>query len=185
MDFIEKYYKETDPEIRHTILKEAKENGQGLEEYELREKLWTRRYAKREKEQAGVDYFIRSYVVTQSYSGGLGAFFRSGAGAIGKKILHDLFLDDVDGYGEEGRRVLYDEFCHCATLYYSLCDEDKSYGTKLLGIKVMAQTEVKDKIFKEIKAIKEKALPNLNLEKEMELFARALFDVYARRYQSV
>ncbi len=185
MHYIEKYYKETNPEKRHIILNEARKTGQEPEEYELREMIWIRRYGKREKEKAEVDYFIRSLVVTQSYSGGLGALFRSGARKIGERILHDLFLDDIHYYGENGRMVLYDEFCNCAGLYYSLCDDNKFYRTKLFGIMPISQTEVNKKILREIKSIKEKALPNLKLEQEMELFVKAFFDVYLQKYTLV
>lgn len=179
---LESYFKEQDREKRKLILE--KEQNQQTDDLQaaLCRKIWERRYADRIKEPEGVDYFIRALMVTGSYSKGTISRMLSVPQKIKKDILHNLFLDDIGAYGEEGKAVLYQEFCNCARFYFRICRESRSYSTKAFGLVGMSEKELEKKIGKEIKAFVESAVPALKLEKEMESFAAAFRDVFLEDY---
>ena len=131
--WVEQYRCEIEKEDRKEILDKAIAEEGLTEENALRKQYFEWRYEKNKKTE--VDRFIRGWMSLAYLDNEIKSMF--GKKRIKKAIediREDFHMDLAAGYGEMGQRVLYDEFYNTARLYISLCEEDKTYNSILLGL---------------------------------------------------
>lgn len=142
------FYAETDPGARQTLLRETELT---IQERAILNAIWERRYGDRPKEQPGSDYFIRSYLVLNTYTNLLGRLMRGGRQKVTEQLRYDLFLNDIERY-PGGMEYLCAEFHNCARLYLALCRSDRAYRSRFWGAVPMKDDKVNQKIQGEITA---------------------------------
>lgn len=142
------FYAETDPDARQALLREAELT---IQERALLDAIWERRYSDRPKEQCGSDFFIRSYLVLNTYTNMLGCLMRGGRQKVREQIRYDLFLNDIERY-PGGMEYLCAEFQNCARLYLALCRSDRAYRSRFWGAVPMKEDHVTQKIQREVTA---------------------------------
>ncbi|MGL5260332.1 MAG: DUF6553 family protein [Lachnospiraceae bacterium] len=172
---LELYFKEIKKEKRKALLEQLENVSES--EKKFLQNIFEKRYAKREKEVDGIDYFILSFVTISTYVKHGGGLFAKGIEKEAKKISENLLINEIDAYGEKEKEFLYKEYCNSARLYYTLCKEDKSYGSKLFGMMSMNKEELNQKMRTELDGLKKDAAPKLKLEKELVLFFSAYEEV--------
>ena len=78
--------------------------------------------------------------------------------------------------------MLYEEFFNMAKLYMQLCEDDKTYGSVLLGLGHMKKEKLIAKIARDIfKAAYEIPL-RYEMDQELAAFSRAATDAYYEIY---
>lgn len=177
--WVEKYYEETDREIRKEILDQGIAQEGMTRENEIRMKFWESRYETREKDQVVIDRFIRgwmgmSYLNTSSRS----FLGRKKMDREKQKILEDWSMELAESYGEKGQEALYHEFCNMTRLYLKLCQEDKSYSSLILGIGTMKKESLINKIAQEIFTLAYAVPRYTGTEELFSGFTRAATDVF-------
>ena len=93
-------------------------------------------------------------------------------------IREDFHMDLAAGYGEMGQRVLYDEFYNTARLYISLCEEDKTYNSILLGLGRMKPAKLVAKIAADLYHVSCEIPREIGMEDELKLFREALTEAF-------
>lgn len=178
-DWVTKYYRELDREKRQEILEQViAEEGMSPDK-EVRKRLLEERYEQTKKEKTQVDRFIRAWMTlayTKNVSGGL--FGRKKLLKDRESILKDWNFELARQYGEEGERALYQELHNMTELYLTLCQDDKSYSSMLLGLGKMNKDSLIAKMAREIYMMAYELPQELGMEEELRLFTRAATDVY-------
>lgn len=147
----------------------------------LRKKLYERRYLDKKGKVTGADYFIAMWMelafVKQKRNGFFGKRAMEKTAA---KVRDELMMGE--GTTESLKQVLYQEYVNLISLYISLCQNDKTYKSVILGMGTIKEKTLQNKIAADIyeTAI---AIPRAaGMEKEYELFIRAARDSFLLAY---
>ena len=179
--WVEQYRRETDKEERIEILNKAIAEEGLTEENALRKQLLEARYE--ENKKGNIDHFIRGWMTLAYLENETRSVF--GKKRIQKEITNirsDLQLDLVKEHGETGRRVLYDEFYNTARLYMSLCEEDKSYNSILLGFGRMKPAKLVAKIAADLYRVSSAIPKSIGMDEELKTFREALTEAFCDAY---
>ena len=178
-DWVTKYYRELDREKRQEILEQAIAEEGMNPATEVRKKLLEQRYEKTKKQKTEIDCFIRAWM-TLAYTKNIGGgpFSRKKLLKDRENILKDWNFALARQYGEEGERALYQELHNMTELYLSLCLEDRSYSSMILGIGRMSKDSLIAKIAREVYTMAYEIPGELGMEEELQLFTKAATDVY-------
>lgn len=175
--WVEQYRCELEKEDRKEILDKAIAEEGLTEENALRKQYFEWRYEKNKKTE--VDRFIRGWMSLAYLDNEIKSMF--GKKRIKKAIediREDFHMDLAAGYGEMGQRVLYDEFYNTARLYISLCEEDKTYNSILLGLGRMKPAKLVAKIAADLYHVSCEIPREIGMEEELKLFREALTEAF-------
>lgn len=175
--WVEQYRCELEKEDRKEILDKAIAEEGLTEENALRKQYFEWRYEKNKKTE--VDRFIRGWMSLSYLDNEIKSMF--GKKRIKKAIediREDFHMDLAAGYGEMGQRVLYDEFYNTARLYISLCEEDKTYNSILLGLGRMKPAKLVAKIAADLYHVSCEIPREIGMEEELKLFREALTEAF-------
>ena len=178
--WVESYEKELDPKKRREILDAAIEAEGLTPANELRRKLLEARYDTVKGQH--VDRFIRGWMEMQFIKGSRTLFGKRGAEKEKERLREDLGLVLAEPYGEEGRQVLYEEFCNGARLFLKLCREDRSYSSLLFGLGRMKESSLTSKLARTFYTAAVEAPQRIGMAEELQEFRRALVDVFREAY---
>ncbi len=179
--WIGEYKRETDRARRKAILdREEAEHGNSPE-YEVRKKLWERRYDR--KDGMDIDYGIRGWVNLQYTKRRV---YLPGEQKRLKKELEEIKKDwqfPLCGeYGETGEKALYDELFNIALYYFDICERDKTYNAVVLGLGHISDERRVAKILREVKELTEVIPESLKVKEEIRVFIDAARDAFRYRY---
>ena len=181
--WIEKYYREIDKKERKRILEQGIEEDGMTMENELRKKLWEIRYGRREKETVEVDHYIRGWMSMYYLKRALRSMFRKKNLQKSKEeISSDWGMDAIQEYGEAGERVFYQELCNMTRLYLTLCAEDKTYSSVLLGIGRMKNASLIAKMAREVFTLAYEIPRQSEMEDTFRIFTKAATDTFYEMY---
>ena len=175
--WVEQYRCEIEKEDRKEILDKAIAEEGLTEENALRKQYFEWRYEKNKKTE--VDRFIRGWMSLAYLDNEIKSMF--GKKRIKKAIediREDFHMDLAAGYGEMGQRVLYDEFYNTARLYISLCEEDKTYNSILLGLGRMKPAKLVAKIAADLYHVSCEIPKEIGMDEELKLFREALTEAF-------
>lgn len=175
--WVEQYRCEVEKEDRKEILDKAIAEEGLTEENALRKQYFEWRYEKNKKTE--VDRFIRGWMSLAYLDNEIKSMF--GKKRIKKAIediREDFHMDLAAGYGEMGQRVLYDEFYNTARLYISLCEEDKTYNSILLGLGRMKPAKLVAKIAADLYHVSCEIPKEIGMDEELKLFREALTEAF-------
>ena len=179
--WVEQYRRETEKEDRLEILEKAIAEEGLTEENALRKQIFAERYE--ESKKGKIDHFIRGWMTLAYLENEAGSFL--GKKRIQKeipKIRSDFQLDLAKEHGEAGQRVLYDEFYNTARLYISLCQDDKSYNSILLGLGRMKPEKLIAKIAADLYHVSSEIPKMIGMEEELKVFREALTEAFCDTY---
>lgn len=177
------YYHMRDAIERKKLLDLAIEKGLTPVENEIRSMLWNLRYPDGEnlyaKGEIVVDKFIASWMYfdyaadrTQSWFG------KSKLIKNVKKNLENLGAEAVKPYGNLGELVLYDEYYQLIYLYMHLCEEDRNYGSLILGLGKMSKDSYALKVAKNLYRTCYKVALDLDMNDEFAILQKAATEAY-------
>lgn len=145
------YYKETDRSVREQLLQEGIETEGMTPANELRKKFWDRRYLRQKKDEEKVDHFIKGWVTLRFMENATkGPFSQKRKEKLVREITEDFGFDIAKEAGETGKAMLHMELKNMVKLYVSLCEEDRTYNTILLGFGHMQKDKLERKITRDI-----------------------------------
>ena len=181
--WVERYYREVKKEERKRILEQGiEEDGMTLEN-ELRKKLWEIRYGQREKETMEIDHYIRGWMSMYYLRRACRSLFKKKNLQKSKEeISKDWGIDVVQEYGEVGERVFYRELCNMTRLYLTLCAEDRTYSSVLLGLGRMKNSSLIIKMAREVCTLAYDIPRQVNMEEEFRIFTKAATDKFYEMY---
>ena len=177
--WVEQFIKEVEKEDREKILEQAIAEEGLTEENALRRQFFEARYEYNPKSKLMVDHLIRGWMSMAYLANETKSLF--GKGRVEKekkKIRSDLALDVIKEYGELGEEVMYGEYYNAACLYMKLCNEDKTYGSVLLGLGRMKPAKLIEKIAYDIYRVAYELPEEVGMKEEMAVFRRALTDAF-------
>ena len=177
-----KYRKEPDKKERLKMLNELKDNlGEDSEEYLFRKSLYDERYTMVDGNE--VDTYIRGFVMLSFYDRGL---FLPGekkkAIAEASDTLKAWHCDDLDSLSDMQRQAVYDELFNMVTLYYKLCETDKSFGSLIFGLGKMSEKKLKEKSKNSVDTVAVIVPQRLSMVEEFKFFSDTATDAYEERY---
>ena len=175
--WVEEYRREVEKEDRKAILDKAVAEEGLTEENMLRQKLFDERYETNPK--GNIDHFIRGWMSLAYLENETNSFF--GKNRIKKeadRIRADFCLNLAKEYGETGQKVLYDEFYNTARLYMGLCEEDRTYGSIILGLGRMKPEKLVAKIAADLYRVSHTIPKQVGMFEELELFRKALTEAF-------
>ncbi len=179
--WVEQYRREPEKEDRKEILDKAIAEEGLTEENALRLQFFEARYE--ENKKVKIDHFIRGWMSLAYVENESNSFF--GKNRVKKeiaKIRSDFLLDLAKEHGEMGQRVLYDEFYNTARLYISLCQDDKSYNSILLGLGRMKPAKLIAKIAADLHHVSYEIPEKVGLQEELKPFREALTEAFCDAY---
>ena len=172
------FYNEGDAQIRRDLLDEADRQALTPEENALRRRLIDKRYVKVKKDgkMATADMYLRLWF-SISFAGD-----SMRGDKIPKRSEKDIAkelksLDITTLESEEEKALLYREFHHTATLYFSLSMGDKQYGSVILGFGRMSDQKVAQKIARDVAKVG-CTVPELVRFTHYDIWQKALTDAY-------
>ena len=182
--YLEQYYKETDPMKRKELLEQSIAAGEDPAGNPIRMELWEARY--REKSQnknERADGFLKLRMV-MNYAGdnSTGIFGYRGVKRDIRKALKKLNFEELKQKDEATRKLLYKECYHMGQLYLYLCENDRTYGSTLLGMMALNKEKLQDKIGADIFNVACKVPTRLEMEEELEPLLSAVIDAYIYTY---
>ena len=181
--WIEQYRREPEKEDRLEILEKAIAEEGLTEENALRRQFFEARYEENKAKKLKIDHFIRAWMSLAYLDNESKSFF--GTKRIEKeitKIRSDFLLDLAKEHGETGQKVLYDEFYNTARLYMSLCEDDKSYNSILLGLGRMKPAKLVAKIAADLYHVSYEIPKTVGMEEELKPFREALTEAFCDAY---
>lgn len=170
------FYKELDPdkrlELYRTIVQENEDDGANA----LRRELMEQRYTDPRDSSHKVDNFLWNMVILPGYMRPMYFIKAIGEREI-KGIIRDLGLEDAQGWDESKRAAAYWEYRNTAARYLTTC-EGPSYAKKLFGTMHSTDEEKLAKTAKDFYSMAVLVPAKYGVEKELELFIRALKDAF-------
>ena len=170
------FYKELDPDRRRELYKTAVQESEDDGANALRRELMEQRYTDPRDSSHKVDNFLWNMVILPGYMRPMYFIKAIGEREI-KGIIRDLGLEDAQGWDESKRAAAYWEYRNTAARYLTTC-EGPSYAKKLFGT---MHSTVEEKLAKTAKDFYSMAVlvpAKYGVEKELELFIRALKDAF-------
>lgn len=184
LKFLEQYYKETEPLKRKELLKKSIEAGEDPQGNPIRMELWEARYHERsQNKNERADGFLKLWMVMK-YAGDntTGIFGYGGVRRDVRKTLKKLHFEEFKQKDEQTRKLLYKECYHMAQLYLYLCENDRTYGSTLLGMMALSKEKLQSKIGADIFNVACKVPVRLKMEEELEPLLSAVIDAYIHTY---
>ena len=179
--WVSQYMRETESDRRKEILDQAIAEEGLLPDNELRQKLWDVRYPMQDGRR--IDTFIRGWITLAFIDNASQGFFaKKRVEKEKEKVRKDWQLQLASEYGEVGEQVLYEEFFNTAKLYMQLCEDDKTYGSVLLGLGHMKKEKLIAKIARDIFKAAYEVPIRYGMDDELALFTRAATDAYYEVY---
>ena len=170
------FYKELDPdkrlELYRTIVQENEDDGANA----LRRELMDLRYTDPRDSSRKVDKFLWNMVILPGYMRPMYFIKAIGEREI-KGIIRDLGLEDAQEWDESKRAAAYWEYRNTAARYLTTC-EGPSYAKKLFGTMHSTDEEKLAKTAKDFYSMAVLVPAKYGVEKELELFIRALKDAF-------
>lgn len=179
-DWLEGYNMSTTAEEKKRYLDIGLEKEKSPENL-LRKKLYECRYLDKKGKVTGADHFIAMWMELSFLRHKKDSFF--GKRALQKTVAQigdELMLKE--GTTEELSNVLYQEYVNLISLYISLCQQDKTYKSILLGIGTIKDSALQNKIAKDVFETAVEIPRIAGMEKEYELFIRAARDSFLIAY---
>ena len=139
----------------------------------------------RYRKQGGreVDTFVRGLMNLMYIDNvGQGLFARKRVEKEKQKILEDWQMALAAQYGETGEQVLYEELFNTVRLFMLLCEDDKTYGSVLLGLGRMNKEKLTAKIARDVFRMAYEIPRKHEISKEVAVFTRAATDAYCEMY---
>ena len=179
--WVSQYMREQEKDRRREILEQAIAEEGMLPDNELREKLWKARYRKQGGRE--VDTFVRGLMNLMYIDNvGQGFFARKRVEQEKQKILEDWQMALAAQYGETGKQVLYEELFNTVRLFMLLCEDDKTYGSVLLGLGHMNKEKLTAKIARDVFRMAYEIPRRHGISKEVAVFTKAATDAYCEMY---
>ena len=176
------YKKETIREKRANLLLQMKESdGEDSSEYRFRKEIFDHRYITKDGQE--IDTFIRGWVLLSYYQKGF--VFpgdRNRAHGEADETLKAWFADREYEPESMEERVVLDELYNMTLLYLTLCEDDKNFGSLILGIGRMKEDRLHDKIAHTIRSMAVDLPKRLGMERQFKLFTRAAGEAFRDRY---
>ena len=80
------------------------------------------------------------------------------------------------------RQAVYDELFNMVTLYYKLCETDKSFGSLIFGLGKMSEKKLKEKSKNSVDTVAVIVPQRLSMVEEFKFFSDTATDAYEERY---
>lgn len=174
-----RYYQEIDKNKRKVLLEQAIKEDHLNREDALRQEIWNRRYKRREREPEGVDYYIRGWMsVVYLKRQGSSVFGRRREQKEIQKIKEDWNLDFLQGMGDSGEKILYQELYNMVKCYINLCMNDRNYCSYFMGMMQMNQKKLTGKIAEEVSEVSVHAPRILQMEDGFRILQDAASDAF-------
>ena len=179
--WIQQYMREPESGRRREILEQAIAEEGLTPDNELRQKLLNARY--QEKDGREIDTFIRGWVnLSFLDNSSTGFFSKKRIEKEKKSVLSDWQLELAESYGETGRQVLYEEMFNLARLYMQICEEDKTYGSVILGLGQMKKERRTAKIARDVYRAAYELPARYDLREKLAVFTQAATDAFYEVY---
>ena len=179
--WVEQYIREPESGRRKEILEKAIAEEGLTPDNELRQKLLEARY--QIKDGREIDTFIRGWVsLTFIDNTSTGFFSKKRIEKEKKNIRTDFQLNLAETYGETGRQVLYEEMFNLARLYMQICEEDKQYGSVILGLGQMKKEKRTAKIARDVFRAAYEVPLRYDLSEKLAVFTKAATDAFYEVY---
>ena len=170
------FYKELDPDRRRELYKTAVQESEDDGANALRRELMEQRYTDPRDSSHKVDNFLWNMVILPGYMRPMYFIKAIGEREI-KGIIRDLGLEDAQEWDESKRAAAYWEYRNTAARYLTTC-EGPSYAKKLFGTMHSTAEEKLAKTAKDFYSMAVLVPAKYGVEKELELFIRALKDAF-------
>ena len=170
------FYKELEPDRRKELYKTAVQESEDDGANSLRKELMEMRYTDPRDSSRKVDNFLWNMVILPGYMRPMYFIKAIGEREI-KGIIRDLGLEDAQEWDESKRAAAYWEYRNTAARYLTTC-EGPSYAKKLFGTMHSTDEEKLAKTAKDFYSMAVLVPAKYGVEKELELFIRALKDAF-------
>ncbi len=182
---IAQYYKEIDPLKRKKFLERSIAENEDPEKNPVRLELWSMRYkeAPKHAEVPMADGFMNLLMHLEINRNRIKSLFGSnGAKKEIASLIKKLGVVEFEQKGELYHEVIYREYCHLVQTYFTLCMEDKTYGSAFMGLVQMKKENLIAKMKKDIYETFIKLPVDAGLREELKTLAQAARDVYALQF---
>lgn len=177
------YYSMDDPIERKKLLDLATERGIDPEGNVVRYLLWNRRHPDAQKQiaknQIVTDMFIKSWMALDILSEDTKSRWKKNRITKNvKKQLEVLGLDLVLPYGMQGVQVYYEEMYQLIRYYIQLCQEDKIYGSAVLGLFKLPKDEYANKVAQNLYRVCHKIPKDLEMQEDFAILQKAALEAF-------
>ena len=170
------FYRELDPDRRRELYKTAVQENEDDGANAFREELMELRYTDPRDSSHKVDNFLWNMVILPGYMRPMYFIKAIGEREI-KGVIRELGLENAEDWDETKRSAAYWEYRNTAARYLSTC-EGPSYAKKLFGTMHSSAEEKLAKTTKDFYSMAVLVPAKYGVEKELELFIRALKDAF-------
>lgn len=171
------YYREREPEKRLAMLDEADRLHLTEEDNIFRRKLFAVRYPDAADGKKKLDNFIKLWIEMRYLYENRGGFFRKNPNPKRlRKVLDQIGYFDLQNQSE--RNLMAQELQHLGMLYIALCQEDKQYGSLILGFSKMSDERLVAKIAGEFRTVAVYVPELYQMQEECKLLKNALTDAW-------
>lgn len=142
LNWPDSYYREIDPKTRLALLDEADKANLTPEDNEVRRRLHRMRYSGKNFEK---DLFLKAWLDIQYFAEASDGFiFRRKNPDRFRKIMNSIGVCNLEDKHYNG--LIYEELVHLAMLYITLCEQDRSFNSLMLGLGHLSETSLRKKI---------------------------------------
>lgn len=170
------FYKELDPDRRRELYKTAVQESEDDGANALRKGLMEMRYTDPRDSSRKVDNFLWNMVILPGYMRPMYFIKAIGEREI-KGVIRELGLENAQEWDESKRAAAYWEYRNTAARYLTTC-EGPSYAKKLFGTMHSTDEEKLARTAKDFYSMAVLVPAKYGVEKELELFIRALKDAF-------
>ena len=171
------YYKERSAVVRKQLLDEADARGLTPEDNAFRRELYEIRYLpKRTEDGEPLDSYIKAIFDLRFMAEETEGIFRKLKPEKLDKVMNNLGFLKADTQAR--KNLLFMEIYHLGMLYSSLCAEDKTFNSMLLGVGRISEDKQAKKIANEYYRVAYKALDNFGGTEKYALFRQAMVKAY-------
>lgn len=168
------YYKETEPQVRRTILDNNLDTLEDDGANAFRKSLFEARYVDQNKSGKAVDRFLGAFlnmnVIYQTRGKIFSGFQKEAASA-----LSELCLDDTETLTELQKAALYMEYRNAAKRYFATSQSDR-YGKKFMGTVSASDEEKREKLCGEAWVMSRGIALATKNEDKMKILCDAVYD---------
>ena len=174
LNWPDSYYREIDPKIRLALLDEADKANLTPEDNEIRRRLHRMRYSGKNLEK---DLFIKAWLDIQYLAEASNGFiFKRKDPERFRKIMQGIGVCNLDDRHYRG--LIYQELVHLAMLYITLCEQDRTFNSFMLGLGRLSDTSLSKKIRVNIEKVAVEIPKSYGLADEYTVWRQALIDAF-------
>lgn len=177
-DWVSKYYTETNPEKRQTILTENFSNPK-TETDLFREKLWVARYGKRKpRNDAFVGYMMNLKYISESGNVDIGGKKKK----LAVETIHGLYLYEFEKRSIKEQNTIFLEIKNTCLKFIDISANGRGFTSVLFGMGQLSDESVAKKIADQLSAVAYTAPHLLHMDKEFSVLQKAVTEAFREVY---